>query len=276
MKHGELWLAVNRKIISNILIFLIIFLGLTGCVSNNQSIPETNYFSYFSTNNDFYFFLPVKNNENFVSSFMGSFLDELSSEDLNKIITRTTCIYYSTYGTNLNLASDSLRNFQGIIVGSFPEFFMKRYLNEKSGWKKINNYYSHNSGLNLAFGNNGCIYLSDGNPFDINEINNNIINFDYDSKPAFFIEDPLTFSTVLFGDLKLPISNITGYLNFFDADECYIDVILQLTDARASKPTMIILKLAGVKTSMMENIDDKIIIKNLKMTREQMNNLGSF
>lgn len=251
-------------------------LGLTGCVTNNQSIPEINYFSYFSSTNDFYFFLPVKNNENFVSSFMGHFLDEFSSDDIDKIISRTSCIYYSTYATNLNIGSDSSRNFQGIVVGSFPEFFMKRYLNEKSGWKKINDYYSHKSGVNLAFGKNGCIYLSDGNPYDINEKNNNNFNFEYETVPAFFINDPLTFSTVLFGDLKLPISNITGYMKFSDSDECYIDVVLQLTDVRAAKPTMIILKLAGIKTSMMESVDDKVLIKNLKLTKDQMNKLGSF
>lgn len=252
-----------RRTFYYIIIVLFILVGLAGCVSKPLDSPTKDYFSYFSEQNDLYVYVPVKENEDLLNIFVSKFFTHMSEENVKKIVSRTNYLFFSAVSEK-----NILENFQAIIVGNIPKTLTKSLLSKKNGWSKKQNYYIHNSGINLLFGDSNELFISSGDPNKISIENHNYINFDYELTPSFLYKNPLSAAKKLFGNISLSISQILGNVLFYDADDFYVDLVLYFQEKRAIKPTQIILKLSGIKEDMIEVFDSSIKIKNFKIKKD--------
>lgn len=269
-KPGGQRLVVNRRIAFFVIIVILLLLGFSGCVSVLPEHPEKNYLSYFSSNNDLYVYFPVKNNETFVKSVAQNLFKQLSDSDIEKIIARTNYVFFAT--SSLEKKDNLTKNFQSIVVGNYPKIFVKNSLNEKNGWQKKDNYYAHNSGINLYFSQSGNIYISTSNPTNINEQNKNNAQIYFSDQISYLVTNPSLFIDLFLGKINLPISEIFGVLTKFNNDEFYTDVILNFSDNRAIKPATLILKIAGIENEIIETNEKKIKLKNIKIKNEVLKN----
>ncbi|NLM01205.1 MAG: hypothetical protein GX220_07120 [Treponema sp.] len=261
---------MNRRIAFFVIIVILLLLGFSGCVSVLPEHPEKNYLSYFSSNNDLYVYFPVKNNETFVKSVAQNLFKQLSDSDIEKIIARTNYVFFAT--SSLEKKDNLTKNFQSIVVGNYPKIFVKNSLNEKNGWQKKDNYYAHNSGINLYFSQSGNIYISTSNPTNINEQNKNNAQIYFSDQISYLVTNPSLFIDLFLGKINLPISEIFGVLTKFNNDEFYTDVILNFSDNRAIKPATLILKIAGIENEIIETNEKKIKLKNIKIKNEVLKN----
>lgn len=268
MKFGGLKLIVRRQsAFIKIFVVLLLSIGILGCATKPPEIPEYNYFSCFSKDNDTYFFIPVQNNKDFVRQAFISFLPDMDSSDIEKILDRTSALYYAKK-TPDNLSKK--QNFQLIVSGNFPILFVKSSLKKKNGWTKQDGYYSHTSGMNICFSSDGTLNISTDNPLEISNINMNDVKIDIsDTNICFLLNKPFAFLQSLFGEITFPIKNIRGKMSNDDS----LSFVISFSDKRAVKPAMLLFKFAKIAISITQNSENEITVSGVRFSKKRMEEL---
>jgi hypothetical protein len=233
-----------------------------------MEMPDAKYFSWFSNDNDFYVYCPVQKNFDIVKSLTNLFKKDLSEKDSHNFLSRTYALYLSAG----NLSNQN-KTFQMIASGNYPVLFLKMALKPKRGWHKTNGYYSHTSGIKLKIINSSAIMLSNSDINKISETNNNSFTMKLSDKISFFLKNPNSVISKLFGKIQFPVSDFWGTISGYKDNNYNIDADFKFTEPKALKPAQVLLKLAGLEAYVNSNLQNTLSISGFSINVKRMEEL---
>ncbi len=292
-------IRANRKICALGILFASV-LFFSSCASIRSGVTSRPL-DALGEGADVYLVIPVRANEDLVSSALVPLVGEVSAA---KLISRTEIAYISAGNSSLNgNSAPPGKTARFVATGSFPMSGAAVAFRESKGWKRIADpglTWYRSSAVSVAIPARGvlCGLFShsgmDSDRQDLTDLASRVSSpgeasvavsssFEAysaiaakDGRIGFFSGNPAIFVAALLGpDIDLPVRYLEGYASRLDDGEYSVSATITLSDARSGRAIRPLLARV-VRGATVTVEEDRVIISGYRATKEKIAGMAEF